>query len=57
MQQGPKMDVYSFGVLIFEMCVGHFPDREYLKDLKKDVYNWSNDKKKLKIKIGKLSTF
>ena len=56
MQQGPKMDVYSFGVLIFQMCVGHFPDREFLKDLKKDVDNWSNDKKKFFGKWAKRCT-
>ena len=56
MPQAPKMDVYSFGVLIFEMCVGHFPDREYLKDLKKDVDNWSKDKKKFFGKWAKRCT-
>ena len=36
-QQGPKMDVYSFGVLLLEMCVGKFMEfiyqghRGYLK--------------------------
>ena len=24
--QGPSMDVYSFGVLLFEVCTGEFPD-------------------------------
>ena len=28
------------------MCVGRLPNREYLEDLKKDVDNWNNDKKK-----------
>ena len=56
MQQGPKMDVYSFGVLFFEMCVERFPDRRYLEDLKKDVDNWSNDKKKFFGKWAKRCT-
>ena len=31
--QSPKMDIFSFGVLLVEMCTAHFPevaDREYL---------------------------
>ncbi len=30
-QQSTKMDVFSFGVLVLEMCTGHFPDESKRK--------------------------
>ena len=46
MQQGPKMDVYSFGILLFEMCVGKLIDQHNLKTTKAAVANWTDREKK-----------
>ena len=45
-QQGPKMDVYSFGVLLLEMCVGKFMDQHTLESTKVAVVTWSDPTKK-----------
>ena len=45
-QQGPKMDVYSFGVLLLEMCVGKFMDQHTLESTKVAVATWSDPSKK-----------
>ena len=45
-QQGPKMDVYSFGVLLLEMCVGKFMDQHTLESTKVAVVTWSDPSKK-----------
>ena len=45
-QQGPKMDVYSFGILLFEMCVGELIDQHNLQTTKAAVANWTNQEKK-----------
>ena len=39
-QQGPKMDVYSFGILLFEMCVGKLIDQRNLQTTKAAVADW-----------------
>ena len=45
-QQGPKMDVYSFGVLLLELCVGKFMDQHTLDSTKVAVLTWSDPSKK-----------
>ena len=45
-QQGPKMDVYSFGVLLLEMCAGKFMDQHTLESTKVAVVTWSDPSKK-----------
>ena len=45
-QQGPKMDVYSFGVLLLEMCIGKFMDQHTLESTKVAVVTWSDPSKK-----------
>ena len=45
-QQGPKMDVYSFGILLFEMCVGKLIDQHNLQTTKAAYANWTNQEKK-----------
>ena len=45
-QQGPKMDVYSFGVLLFEMCVGELIDQHNLQTTRAAVVSWNNGEKK-----------
>ena len=45
-QQGPKMDVYSFGVLLLEMCVGKLMDQHTLESTKVTVVTWSDPTKK-----------
>ena len=45
-QQGPKMDVYSFGILLFEMCVGKLIDQHNLQTTKAAVANWPDREKK-----------
>ena len=45
-QQGPKMDVYSFGILLFEMCVGKLIDQHNLQSTKAAVANWAVLEKK-----------
>ena len=45
-QQGPKMDVYSFGILLFEMCVGKLIGQHNLQTTKAAVANWTNREKK-----------
>ena len=45
-RQSPKMDVYSFGVLLLEMCVGKFIDQHTLESTKVAVATWSDPSKK-----------
>ena len=45
-QQGPKMDVYSFGILLFEMCVGKLIDQHNLQTTKAAVAKWTDREKK-----------
>ena len=45
-QQGPQMDVYSFGVLLLEMCVGKLIDQHTLESIKVAVVTWSDPSKK-----------
>ena len=45
-QQSTKMDVYSFGVLLFEMCVGELVDQHNLQTTKAAVPNWTDREKK-----------
>ena len=45
-QQSPKMDVYSFGILLFEMCVGKLIDQHNLPTTIAAVANWTNSEKK-----------
>ena len=45
-QQSPKMDVYSFGVLLFEMCVGELIDQHNLQSTRFAVANWTDQEKK-----------
>ena len=45
-QQGPKMDVYSFGILLLEMCVGKLIDQHNLQAAKAAIANWTNQEKK-----------
>ena len=35
--QGPKMDVYSYGVLLFEMFTGHMPELGQLENIRERV--------------------
>ena len=44
--QGPKMDVYSFGVLLLEVCVGKLMDQHTLESTKVAVVTWSDPSKK-----------
>ena len=44
-QQGPKMDVYSFGVLLFEMCVGELVGQHNLQTTRVAVANWTDQEK------------
>ena len=45
-QQSPKMDMYSFGILLFEMCVGKLIDQHNVQTTKVAVANWTNQEKK-----------
>ena len=45
-QQSPKMDVYSFGVLLLEMCVGKFMDQHTLESTKVAPVTWSDPSRK-----------
>ena len=45
-QQGPKMDVYSFGVLLLEMCVGQLIGQHNFERVKSSVCNWNDSEKK-----------
>ena len=38
-QQSPKMDVYSFGILLLEMATGQFPDNK-LQAIQLDTLPW-----------------
>ena len=55
-QQGPKMDVYSFGILLFEMCVGELIDQHTLQTAKTAVANWTDWEKKLLGKFALMCT-
>ena len=44
-QQGTKMDVYSFGVLLFEMCVGELVGQRNLELTKSAVKDWGDAEK------------
>ena len=39
-EQGPKMDVYSYGVLLLEMCSGTLPDPRDLPAIQQAVHTW-----------------
>ena len=45
-RQSPKIDVYSFGVLLLEMCVGKLIDQHTLESTKVTVVTWSDPSKK-----------
>ena len=45
-EQGPKMDVYSFGILLFKMCVGKLIDQHNLQTTKAAYANWTDQEKK-----------
>ena len=45
-QQSPKMDVYTFGVLLLEVCVGKFMDPHTLESTKVAMVTWSDPSKK-----------
>ena len=45
-QQGPKMDVYSFGILLYEMCVGKLIDQHNLQTTRATIDNCTNQGKK-----------
>ena len=46
-EQGPKMDVYSYGVLVLEMCTGTLPDPRDLPDIQQAVHSWRQPKRQL----------
>ena len=46
-EQGPKMDVYSYGVLVLEMCTGTLPDPCDLPDIQQAVHSWRQPKRQL----------
>ena len=43
-EQGPKMDVYSYGVLLLEMCSGTLPDPRDLPAIQQAVHTWGQPK-------------
>ena len=46
-EQGPKMDVYSYGVLVLEMCTGTLPDPRDLPGIQQAVHSWRQPKHQL----------
>ena len=46
-EQGPKMDVYSYGVLVLEMCTGTLPDPCDLPVIQQAVHSWRQPKRQL----------
>ena len=46
-EQGPKMDVYSYGVLLLEMCTGTLPDPRDLPVIQQGVRSWGQPKRQL----------
>ena len=46
-EQGPKMDVYSYGVLLLEMCTGTLPDPRDLLVIQQAVHSWGQPKRQL----------
>ena len=46
-EQGPKMDVYSYGVLVLEMCTGTLPDPRDLPVIQRTVHSWGQGKRQL----------
>ena len=46
-EQGPKMDVYSYGVLVLEMCTGTLPDPRDLPVIQRAVHSWGQPKRQL----------
>ena len=46
-EQGPKMDVYSYGVLLLEMCSGTLPDPRDLPAIQQAVHTWGQPKRQL----------
>ena len=46
-EQGPKMDVYSYGVLVLEMCTGTLPDPRDLPVIQQAVHSWGQPKRQL----------
>ena len=45
--QGPKMDTYSYGVLLLEMCVCRLPDRQVIRSAVGEVSKWSQPKRSI----------
>ena len=54
--RGPKMDVYSFGVLLLEVCVGKLMDQHTLESTKVAVVTWSDPSKKSLSEWSKICT-
>ena len=46
-EQGPKMDVYSYGVLLLEMCTGTLPDPRDLPFIQQTVHSWGQPKRQV----------
>ena len=46
-EQGPKMDVYSYGVLLLEMCTGTLPTTRDLPVIQLEVRTWRQQKHQL----------
>ena len=46
-EQGPKMDVYSYGVLLLEMCTGTLPTTRDLPVIQQEVRTWRQQKRQL----------
>ena len=46
-EQGPKMDVYSYGVLVLEMCTGTLPDPRDLPVIQQELHSWGQPKRQL----------
>ena len=46
-EQGPKMDVYSYGVLLLEVCSGTLPDPCDLPAIQQAVHTWGQPKHQL----------
>ena len=45
--QGPKMDTYSYGVLLLEMCVCRLPDPQVIRSAVGEVSKWSQPKQSI----------